>query len=94
MVELLQKNAGKVFLFFFFFFSKSGWIKDRWINHAKPFDESVLFFAASACQQPMKRLVLPLVLARARLLEDVCGAPMARTTGWKENVKNVRKIQH
>ena len=89
MVELLQKNAGKVFFFYFFFFFESGWI-----NHAKPFDESVLFFAASACQQPMKRLVLPLVLARARLLEDVCGAPMARTTGWKENVKNVRKIQH
>jgi len=75
--------------FFLFFFFKSGWI-----NHAKPFDESVLFFAASACQQPMKRLVLPLVHARARLLEDVCGARMARTTGWKENVKNVRKIQH
>ena len=89
MVELLQKNAGKVFFFYFFFFFESGWI-----NHAKPFDESVVFFAASACQQPMKRLVLPLVLARARLLEDVCGARMARTTGWRENVKNVRKIQH
>ena len=93
MVELLQKNAGKVFFFFLLFFQKRV-DKSRWINHAKPFDESVLFFAASACQQPMKRLVLPLVLARARLLEDVCGAPMARTTGWKENVKNVRKIQH
>jgi hypothetical protein len=89
VVELLQKNAGKVFFFYFFFFFESGWI-----NHAKPFDESVLFFAASACQQPMKRLVLPLVHARARLLEDVCGARMARTTGWRENVKNVRKIQH
>ena len=55
---------------------------------------SFFFFAVSACQRPMKRLVLPLVHARARLLEDVCGAPMARTTGWKENVKNVRKIQH
>jgi hypothetical protein len=53
-----------------------------------------LFFAVSACQRPMKRLVLPLVRARARLLEDVCGARMARTTGWRENVKNVRKIQH
>ena len=80
--------------FFFLLFLQKRVDKSRWINHAKSFDESVLFFAASACQQPMKRLVLPLVLARARLLEDVCGAPMARTTGWKENVKNVRKIQH